>query len=159
MTSHARGRSLAFLRRVGLLAGMLTIIAGILAMHVMTGTHYMSSASAGPGMDVPPAGVLEQAVPTQESATAHTGHAAAPNAVSGRVSTPAPACAGSDPCTAMSAMDAVCVPSPATTVLAAPPPGSTPFAPPAPADGAAAATRYSYLPGSPSPGDLCISRT
>ncbi|MEO5321449.1 hypothetical protein PV761_23050 [Arthrobacter sp. CC3] len=159
MTSHVRGRSLAFLRRVGLLAGLLTVIAGILAMHVVTGTHYMSPAFAGPGMDVPAAGVVEQAVPTQVPASAHTGHAAAPNAVTGMVSTPAPSCAGSGPCTAMSAMDAVCVPSPATTVLAAPPPGSTPFAAQDLAVASSPAAGSSYLPGSPSPGDLGISRT
>lgn len=159
MTNHVRGPAMAFLRRAGLLAGTLTIIAGIFAMHVMSGTHNMPQASAGPGMDIPAASVLQQAVPMLESATAHTGHAAAPNAVSGVVSTPAPACANPDPCTAMSAMDAVCVPSPASTVLAAPLPGSSPFAPQAPAGGAAPATGYSYLPGSPSPGELCISRT
>ncbi|MEO5317760.1 hypothetical protein PV761_04095 [Arthrobacter sp. CC3] len=157
MTNHLRGRALAFLRHVGVLAGVLAVIAGILGMHVMTGTHDMPQASAAPGTDIP--GVLRPAAPPQEPATADTGPATAASALSRMVSTPATACVTPDPCTEMSAMDAVCVPSAASTALAAPLPGSVPFAPRASADAAAPATECSYVPGSPSPGELCISRT
>ncbi len=157
MSNHLRGRALAFLRRVGVLAGVLAVIAGILGMHVMTGTHDLPQASATPGMDIP--GVLRPAVPPDESATANTGPATAASALSGIVSTPATACIAPDQCTKMSAMDALCVPSAASTAPAAPLPGSIPCAPRASADAAAPATEYSYVPGSPSPGELCISRT
>ncbi|MCU1548296.1 MAG: hypothetical protein JWO29_1247 [Arthrobacter sp.] len=45
MTASHRNLA-AFLRRAGLLAGLLAIIAGIFGMHVMTGTHSMHSPAA-----------------------------------------------------------------------------------------------------------------
>lgn len=160
MTNHSRGPVMVLLRSAGLLAGMLAVIAGLLSMHIMTGDHDRPQVSASPGMDIP-AGVLQPAVPLQDFGTANAGRAAVPDAVSRSVSALelAAACASPDPCTAMSAMDAVCVPSPADTIFAAPLPGGTPFAPQALAGGAVPVTQYSYLPGSPSPCDLCISRT
>jgi hypothetical protein len=57
-------------------------------------------------------------------------------------------------------MHSACVPSAAGTSLAAPPPGMAPSSihtPDTRGDGNLRA--YSYLPASPSPGDLSISRT
>lgn len=155
MTATVSGRAVAFLRRMALLAGMLAIIAGILGMHIMTGSHSMPT-TAVPGAEMPQM--------MQSPATEHTSHA--PGAASigsspsaGTTSIPGPSCADPGGCAMMSAMDASCIPSPGNTSLAAPLPGNTPFAAEADADASTPGSTYSYLPGSPSPGQLCISRT
>lgn len=157
MTATISSRTTTFLRRAGLLAGMLAIIAGIFGMHILTGSHSMPTAAAGPGTDA------SQMVAAP--AAGHTGHAQGPtaapdtSATQGTTSMPASSCADPGACTTMSAMDAVCIPSPGTTSLAAPLPGTTPFAVQDGSNTAVPATAYVYLPSSPSPGELCISRT
>ncbi|WP_426977434.1 hypothetical protein ACQCSU_21470 [Pseudarthrobacter sp. O4] len=157
MTATLSGRAMAFLLRTVLLAGMLAVIAGILGMHIITGSHSMHNSPAAPAAD------MMQVM--QPPATGHTAHAA--GAVSaadsppapGTTSMPGPSCAHPGGCAAMSAMDASCIPSSGNTSLAAPLPGSTPFAAHNDADAPTPAATYSYLPESPSPGQLCISRT
>lgn len=160
MTATRPGCARAFFRRAALLTVFLAIVAGILGMHIMTGAHTMPTAAAGTTMEVP-----------QPQGVGHTGHAplqssprgtetepataSRPDGVSGQASS----CADTSGCTSMSAMDAVCVLSPANTSLSAPLPGLTPLQAPDTSGAAAASTGYSYLPGSPSPRDLCISRT
>ena len=157
MTATLSGRAMAFLRRASLLAGMLAIIAGILGMHIMTGTHSTPASATGPGMDM--------AQVMQPPATGHTAHATGAASATdsspapGTTSTPGHSCADPGGCAVMSAMDASCIPSPGNTSLAAPLPGSTPFAAYDDADAPTPAATYSYLPESPSPGQLCISRT
>ena len=78
-------------------------------------------------------------------------------------SDPAPAsgtfsCLGGDPCAGMSAVGGSCIPYGSTGSLAAPPPSTVPFAADTQAP-VAVASSYTYLPESPSPADLCISRT
>jgi len=51
-----------------------------------------------------------------------------------------------------------CIPSGSTGSLAAPPPSTVSFAADTQAH-VAVASSYTYLPESPSPADLCISRT
>lgn len=136
MTDPLRGRATAFLLRIGLLAGLFAIIAGIVGMHVMAGGHSMHATPAAS----PAAVVSQQAV--------H--HAATP---------PAPSCTSSGTCTEMSALHAVCVPAPGHNTLTAPLPGVPPYANAVTAEAGAQVPGHSHRPGSPSPGDLCISRT
>ncbi|MEC5182156.1 hypothetical protein [Arthrobacter sp. CG_A4] len=144
-----------FLRRAGLLAGLLSIIAGIVGMHTMTGSHSVPTSAA-----VPAAEMLQA---MQSSAPEHTALAGASAIVSsesaGTGSLPEPACADQAGCAMMAAMDATCIPSPGNASLAAPLPGNAPLAAHDDAGAPTQASTSSYLPGSPSPGDLCISRT
>ena len=152
---------MAILHRAVLLTGLLAVIAGIFGMHIMSGAHTMPTAFLV-GTDM----TLTQ---IQGPHTGHGGHTAAqsPHAdtpavpldpaapVSGTVSP----CTTHGSCPAMAGMDAACVLSPANTSLSAPLPGTTPFPALDVIATALATDSYSYLPGGPSPGDLCISRT
>lgn len=152
MTDPLRGRATAFLRRVGLLTALLAIIAGILGMHVIGASHSMHS----------PAGGSDIAEPQ-----AHDGHTVLPGDRSSSVGAsvlqsaqlPGSHCTNSCTCTAMSAMGAVCVPAPGDDSLAAPLPGVPPYADEGTTEPGSLIAGYSHHPGSPSPGDLCISRT
>ncbi len=141
MTDPLRGRAAVFLR-MGLLAGLLSIIAGIVGMHVMAGGHSMHAAPI-----VSPAAVVSEASVVGQQAVHH---AATP---------PAPSCTSPGTCTGMSALHAVCVPAPGHNTLTAPLPGVPPYASAGTAESGALVSGYSHRPGSPSPGDLCISRT
>ncbi|MBT2521160.1 hypothetical protein [Arthrobacter sp. ISL-28] len=162
MTASHRDVASAFLHRAGLLAGILAVLAGILGMHVMTGSHSMHSPTAltaAAGAATVPA----------ESTTAHghtahgpadtssaqlssSGHTAASVAVE--------QCSCSDNCTSMHTMTVSCTPSAKTGSLSAPLPGTAVLGiiSNARAPGAVSHS-YSYRPGSPSPGELSISRT
>ena len=142
MTDPLRGRATAFLLRISLLAGLLSIIAGIVGMHVMAGGHSMHATAAAS-----PAAVVSQASLVSQQAVHH---AATP---------PAPSCTSSGTCTEMSALHAACVPAPGHNTLTAPLPGVPPYANAVTAEAGAQVPGYSHCPGSPSPGDLCISRT
>lgn len=137
------------LRRVLLLTGLLAVIAGIFGMHVMSPGHVMPPPAAG-----------HHSHSGAQSASPDAAVAVMAVAVAVETaSTTATPCAISGGCPTMATGDAACVLSPANTSLSAPLPGTTPF-PALNVTGAALATAtYSYLPGSPSPGELCISRT
>lgn len=47
MTAISARRATALLLRAALLAGLLAIVAGILGMHIMTGTHAMPAVATG----------------------------------------------------------------------------------------------------------------
>jgi len=158
MTAISARRATAFLRGAALLAGLLAIVAGILGMHIMTGTHAMPAAATGyetGALHAMPAHPDHAAEIHVEDTTKVTGTTAAP----GIVHAPGPSCADTGRGTMMSAMRGDCIPSPGTTTLAAPPPGTTPL----PSSGGTITgipiTVYEYLPRSPSPGQLSISRT
>lgn len=137
MTDPLRGRATAFLRRLGLLAALFAIIAGIVGMHVMAGGHNMlATPAAGPA-----------AVAGQPHVDQH------------EASSPAAPCTCPGSCTGMSALHAVCVPAPGHNTLTAPLPGVPPYATAGTSTAGALVSGYSHRPGSPSPGDLCISRT
>ena len=157
MTTSVQDRGIQFLRRAGLLAGLLAIIAGVLGMHILTGSHNMAMAGPMPAMEA-----VQEAV--EQPATGHGGHRTATTAAASLTAPadPAPAsaasgCTAANPCADMSTMGGSCIPSPGTGAPAVPPPTSsltaTDWPLPAPA------ARYSYLPESLSPGELCISRT
>lgn len=157
MTASHRKRFTAFLRRAGLLAAVLAITAGILGMHGIAGGHSIHSPAA---VTVPPPSAVHAGHPadaptgqqpsgipsTQQTAGQHT---------SGVASEPC-----TDSCTCIQTMTAGCIPSAKTGSLTAPMPGTVLLATnPAATAPLAIPTAYSYLPGSPSPGELSISRT
>ncbi|MGY4541874.1 hypothetical protein ACVWY0_001787 [Arthrobacter sp. UYNi723] len=158
MAATASNPFRALLLRAGLLTGLLAVIAGIFGMHIMSGAHTMPAAASA-GTDMP----LTQIQGSHADRGDHGDHAAAQSpttdAPAAAASGTASACAADGNCPAMSAMDVVCVLSPASPSLSAPLPGTTPFPALDVTGGALVTTSYSYLPGSPSPDDLCISRT
>ncbi|MEW1819530.1 hypothetical protein AB0323_01900 [Arthrobacter sp. NPDC080031] len=152
MTDPLRGRAAVFLLRMGLLAGLLSIIAGIVGMHLMAGGH---STHAAP--------VVSPAAVVSDSHAVHTGaqRASVPEKTATQPAAPpaAPSCTSPGTCTGMSALHAVCVPAPGHNTLTAPLPGVAPYASTATAESGALVSGHSHRPDSPSPGDLCISRT
>ena len=153
MSVPAYARAIALLRRAGLLAAILALIAGIFGMHVMTATHTQHSAAVGTHHHSSPAGHAGEQAP---------GPASAPNLPGdqGDEGTRTVQCTDSGARTGMQAMTAACTPSVKTGSLTAPLPGTGII------DRnintgtlAAISAQWSYLPGSPSPGELCISRT
>lgn len=154
MTAISSRRATALLRRAALRSGLLAI-AGILGMHIMTGTHAMAAPATGHGT-----GALH-AMPVPE----HPGHVADITAVPGVSAAqslshaPGPSCADTGGGTMIPAMGGDCVPSPGNTTLAAPPPGTMPLSSSGGPTTGVPAIGYAYLPRSPSPGQLSISRT
>ncbi len=151
MTAAARGAIAAFLLRAGILAGVLAIMGGIFGMHVMTGNHAAHSHES-----------LGTASAPAAAAPDHAGHHALvpPAADHGAGVDVLAQCSCSGSCSGMQAMGATCTPSAKTASFTAPPPGDAGLAVNARAGfNLAAPATYSYLPGSPSPGDLSISRT
>ncbi|MDI3243215.1 hypothetical protein QK292_16825 [Arthrobacter sp. AL08] len=155
MIATSAGRATAFLLRGAVLAGLLAIVAGILGMHIMTGTHAMPGAATAHDT-----GALH-AMP----APVHPGHAAdiakiqRTSTAPGIAHAPGPSCADTGACTMMSAIGGDCVPSPGTTTLAAPPPGTTALTSSGGPITGVPAIGYGFIPRSPSPGQLSISRT
>lgn len=160
MTAPAHTRAVAFLCRAGLVAAVLALIAGIFGMHIMTGTHSMHS---------PAATQAATAVTAHgpSSGDNHMGqHATGPSSarvaagVQEAAGTSAGQCSEAGGCTSMQAMTAACTPSAKTGSLAAPQPGTGMISVNINTGALSTITdRWSYLPGSPSPGELCISRT
>jgi hypothetical protein len=189
LTATLTDRAALFLRRAGLLAGLLAIIAGIVGMHILTGSHNVhmtgTSAAAQPHHGVQPHHgaqtastaapahhpvqphemVAEHSVPSSYGGQDQDNQANAVRVTAGvnTSSDPAPAsgtfsCLGGDPCAGMSAVGGSCIPYGSTGSLAAPPPSTVPFAADTQAP-VAVTSSYTHLPESPSPADLCISRT
>ena len=158
MTAPAHAAAIAFLRRAGLFTAVLALIAGIFGMHVMTATHAMHSpataaATVSAHHDSSPSGHAGEH-PHEPSST--PGMTAAQDEVGARTVQ----CADTNHCTSTQSMTAACTPSAKTGSLAAPLPGTGIIA--SHTDAGTQSTisaRWSYLPGSPSPGELCISRT
>ncbi|PVZ60861.1 hypothetical protein [Arthrobacter sp. H-02-3] len=164
--SHAA----AALRRGLLLLGVLAIVAGFLGMHIMTGMHSAhamiavtsathettTSLTSHPAAHAPQAGTTTHdsmaPAPMTTASSELAGHSAA--------AAPSASCVCQSSCTDPASMHSACVPSAAVTSLAAPPPGMAPASIHTPDPrGNDAVRTYSYLPASPSPGDLSISRT
>jgi hypothetical protein len=160
--------TMAVLSRVRLVLLILALMAGILGMHIMS-----FAPMSGHGVESAPTGSVSGA---GSDGSAHTMVSAAGAVHSGHTeSVGAPGhshsgaqqpgslvnegCTGDHGCAGMHSMDSSCTPAAKTTSLAAPVPGTgvTVINPP---DGAPFRTAaLSYRPQSPSPGDLCISRT
>lgn len=158
MTVLASARAIAFLRRAGLLTAVLALIAGIFGMHVMTATH------AAHSQTLPAATVSAH---HGSSPAGHTGeHAAGPAAAAAMPaaqadeSTRTAQCTESGSCTSVHSMTDPCTPSAKAGSLAAPLPGTVIVSRNMTTGTLSAfSAQWSYRPGSPSPGDLCISRT
>lgn len=163
MTAPSRGAfTTAFLHRAGLFAALLAVIAGILGMHVMTGTH---------GTHSPVTAAVPALTPTTgtghaESTPGHAGH----GTPGGTVGYSQPSvqdaagtleqCSCSGSCANGHAMTAACTPTAKTGSFSAPSPGTTVIAviSSGAADGMVPGL-WPYLPDTPSPGQLSISRT
>ncbi|WP_157357161.1 hypothetical protein [Arthrobacter sp. U41] len=155
MTTASRESLITYLLRAGFLAAALAIIAGIFGMHIMTGAH----STAAHAM---PAAGTGSALTQLHDSTGHSGHGAAKPAAGAMqvaAAESSSSCSSAGACPEMSAGGAACVLAPANTFLTAPLPGTAPYASPDFGGAAAVSTNYSYSPDSPSPGDLCISRT
>ena len=158
MTAPAHAFAIGFLRRAGLFTAVLALIAGIFGMHVMTATHALHSpaaaaATAGAHHDSSPAGHTGVHPPGPSSAAELPGGQDEAGARTVQ-------CTDSGNCTSMQSMTAACTPSAKKGSLAAPLPGTGIIARNANAGTPSTISAlWSYLPGSPSPGELCISRT
>lgn len=152
----------SFLRAAWLLAATLAVIAGLLGMHVLTAGHashgpvaqgMASHSAAAPAAPTGAAAVVHSAVGDHPG---HAGHAAAP------ASTDPPALAPGtcgNSCPGAQESGAPCVPSvPGGSVTVLPPQAALAVLPLLPAAGNPGSS-YGYLPPSPSPCDLSISRT
>lgn len=149
----------------GLLSAVVALIAGILGMHVMTGTHSMHALTAVTG--TPSAAVGSVSTTTDRESTGHSGHAGASQeraasrdaAASGMSASPAQ-CSCSGNCTNQHAMSASCIPSVAPGGLSAPAPNDTPsITAPSQTSTIIARRVWAYRLGSPSPAELSSSRT
>jgi hypothetical protein len=163
----------ALLRRASLLATLLAIVAGLLGMHVLAGSHGVHDmAVAATSADGSVADQRTTATAGHASDAGHGGHgshqAAAMVGPAKAVPAPAaentagqpPSCSCQGNCSEMAAAHGSCVPAPGGASLAAPLPGTVAFAVPDPSAGRLqAVAAYAYVPGSPSPGELSISRT
>ena len=130
MTTANPASPASSLHRAALLAGILAVIAGFLGMHILTGSQGMHS------------------------------HAVMPAAVAVGGTQVPPSCLCQGGCAEKPAAHVDCNPSPAGASLSAPQPGTTLLA--MQSWTAALADRqpdYAYLPGTPTPRDLSISRT
>lgn len=161
MTASSRGPASASLFRAGYLLLALALMAGILGMHIITGAHSMAAAPAAAA-----ASVTGQPPDAPHGDAGHSTHQASDGGITaaavpaaGPVMGSSSSCASAGACPEMHAMDAACVLKPGNTTLSAPVPGQAPYALPGFGHAAVAGINYSYAPDSPSPGDLCISRT
>ena len=177
MSAATAARPVGLLRYALVLAGLLAVVLGLLGMHVLGGSHGMHApaasapATSGPAATGPEAG--RPAGHGTHDATVR-GSVQVPDAIGearaalsltpssatiGGTEVPPP-CVCQDGCAEKQAVHAGCTPSPAGASLSAPQPGSTFL------DGESwTAARadlppgYAYLPGTPTPRDLSISRT
>lgn len=142
----------------GLLTVVLALITGVLGMHiVITGDHTIHQTAA--------AEARTSATAVGLHTTHGDGHAAGHTSqslfiVSGTDTHPQTQCTCSGNCSGEHVMGGSCIPSTATGSLAAPQPVTTAVVPSnLQSLGVQLRAAWSYLPGSPSPGDLSISRT
>ncbi|MBT2548982.1 hypothetical protein [Arthrobacter sp. ISL-65] len=156
MSAAAQRSATAFLRRAGLVAAVLAIIAGIFGMHVMTGHH----ATHSPAFATASAHDHDTAPTDQPGHRSRDSTGSDPAVVAGPVGLMVAAESCQDPGScSMQAMTAACTPSPKTPSLDAPPPGSLVLAVSNNTTAGPETGRWTYLPDSPSPCELSISRT
>ena len=158
MTGPAPGFAIAFLRRAGLFTAVLALIAGIFGMHVMTATHAMHS----PATAAATVSAHHESSPAGHAGKLPAGPSSAPDvhAAQDEAGARTVQCTDSNNCTSMQSMTAACTPSAKTGSLAAPLPGTGIIAGNTNAGTQSTISAlWSYLPVSPSPGELCISRT
>lgn len=174
MSAAATANPVAALRRASLLAGLLAVIAGFLGMHIFSGSHGFHTqapppgsiqASAGHSAGHPAGNPSHSAAGTFSQA--YDGHAAAKTTPSvtpaaatiGGTQVP-PSCDCQGGCADKPSAHIDCTPSPAGASLSAPQPGTALLeTQPWSTARADRLSGYAYLPGTPTPRDLSISRT
>ena len=180
MSATAAANPVAVLRRAALLTGLLAVIAGFLGMHILSASHGLhGQASPAVSIERLPAQTAGQA-PSGDTA-GHSGHGAAgtvsqaydgpaaattapsvtPAAATVRGTQVPPSCDCQGGCAEKPSAHINCTPSQAGASLSAPQPGTTalgaqPWTALARTD---LLSSYAYLPGTPTPRDLSISRT
>ena len=184
MPAAALAKPDSILRRAALLAGLLAVIAGFLGMHILSGSHSLHAQASPPGsINTSTASHTAGPAPSEQTAghpAGHSSHGAdgtywqssdgpaaertepsvAPAAATVGGTQVPPSCVCQGGCAEMSAVHVACTPSPAGASLSAPRPGTTPLeAQPWSAARADCLSSYAYLPGTPTPRDLSISRT
>ncbi|UOD82915.1 hypothetical protein [Paenarthrobacter ureafaciens] len=144
---------------IGLLVTVMALIAGVLGMHVMTSLHTQYPMTTAVTTTVISVETVDHGTAAHDP---HGGGAGITDAQAdaGPAADGLAQCACSGNCSTEHAMGVSCVPSTATGVLAAPLPDTSTTVPSSFRPVATgASTLWSYLPGSPSPGELSISRT
>lgn len=161
MTRRSIRAMASLLRRAWLLAGVLAVIAGLLGMHVLTAGH--ASHGSGSHSSLAHSAVAHSAVagsgPAPGAPALHdaVGHSAGADHAGGPAMAAAAICGS--PCPLAREPGAQCIPSAPSAPQTGHPPQATravlrllhPVSSPRPA--------YGYLPPSPTPCDLSISRT
>ncbi|ABM10641.1 hypothetical protein FHR86_003693 [Paenarthrobacter ilicis] len=144
-----------------LLAAVLAIIAGILGMHVMAGTHSAHSAAAVPAAaPIMTTGVLATSGNPSGHPSPSSGDAALEELSASHGAASPAQCSCSGNCPSELSMTVACIPSAAAGVLAAPVPAEAPSITGPSLDSTLMVWNlWSYRPGGPSPGELSISRT
>jgi hypothetical protein len=174
MTARANVLSAALLR-AGLLAAVLAIVAGIFGMHVMTADHgsHASPSTHSRAASLAGAAHADTVHSAGDAAVAHSagahsaghavvghpagGHTPATQPEAGAFFTASQSC--SSGCPAARESGASCIPSAKAGSLAVIPPPTGPAAHSGQAASTASAAGYSYVPSSPTPCELSISRT
>jgi hypothetical protein len=129
------------LRRAGLLATVLAVIAGFLGMHILAGFHAGHSAAGHSA--------------ASHGTTTHAAPAEMPTATAGSAS-----CVCQGGCAEKPAAHIGCTPAPPGAAPGAPLPGTSALmAQPRTVRAADLPASRGHLPGTPTPGELCISRT
>lgn len=151
MTFSRSAYTVAAFRRAALLAGIIAVVTGFLGMHIVAGSHGQHSQAPVSGSAAPAAGG-HTAVPSSAAANhAQSHHDAVP--------ADPPSCDCQGGCAERTGAHVGCTPSPSGASFHAPQPGILP----APVSWARATAdrqpAYPYLPGTPTPSDLSISRT
>ena len=184
MSAAAAAHPVAVLRRAALLAGLLALIAGFLGMHIIAGSHGPHAQSSRPGgiqtSTAPHAAGQGAADLTAGDPAGHSSHRAAGTfsqavdvpaaAETASAVTPAAATVGGTQVPPSCTCQGGCAETPAVHVGCTPAlsgaPMSAPHAGPAllegqpwTAEGADRPSGYAYVPGTPTPRDLSISRT
>ena len=189
MSAAAAPDPVAVLRRAALLAGLLAVIAGFLGMHILAGSHGLHAqpspadsvkTSSAPHTAGPASSGQASSGHTAGHPAGHSSHNAAgtgsqayggpaaaeaapsitPAAVTVGGSQAPPSCVCQGGCAEKPSAHTDCTPSPAGASLSAPPPRTALLeVQPWSAAWADRLSGYSYLPGTPTPRDLSISRT
>lgn len=171
MSAATATRPVPLLRYALLLAVFLPVLLGLFGMHVLAGSHGMHAQVAPAANTAASMMLLSDAqvhaspapdghAPSASAGQAHSGPSATPaSAAIGGPEVP-PSCVCQGGCAEKPTVHAGCTPSPAGASLSAPQPGSTSL------DGgswtaarAESPAGYTYVPGTPTPRDLSISRT
>ena len=148
------------LTRAALLSAILAVVAGLLGMHVLAGAHasHASIWPSGSGTDAASTASDHTASGHPVSGHADSGHSG-PAALH-QTPEPTSSCVCAGDCGDQHAAHATCTPAPSGASLSAPPPGTAALTDQPRSTPATDQERpYSYLPATPTPSELSISRT